>query len=150
MSYYCKQCFDSNSLSNCHLEFCEARLKETGNARKSKMTREEANKKLQASGHTQYSYPFINALEVLGLLKFEEPKHHSIAHVLRYKSYGDIVIEEWLEGLVLWVGGKIVWKSWENVRKAPELQDVRPVTIDSYKYPAHKAIDALKKLGYIV
>ncbi len=29
-------------------------------------------------------------------------------------KYGTIKLEEWPEGLVLWVGGKIVYKSQEN------------------------------------
>ena len=32
----------------------------------------------------------------------------------RYDKYGVIRIEEWPEGLVLWVGGQIRWKSWTN------------------------------------
>lgn len=32
---------------------------------------------------------------------------------MRIDKYGDIIVEEWPEGLVVWVGGVIVYRSWK-------------------------------------
>lgn len=34
---------------------------------------------------------------------------------------GIVRLARWPEGLVLWVGGKIVWKSWESNARPPEI-----------------------------
>jgi hypothetical protein len=39
-----------------------------------------------------------------------------------HSKHGTIRIEEWPEGLVLWIGGQIRWRSWED--KAPPSQDI--------------------------
>lgn len=36
-------------------------------------------------------------------------------------EYGTIRVAEWPEGIVLWVGGEIRWKSWQD----PKLWNVR-------------------------
>lgn len=78
-----------------------------------KMTREEAFKKCDKLG---YSSVVIPILEALGLLKFEPKKDVNLVITTgpgHYKDFGMIRIEEWPEGLVLWVGGEIVWRSWK-------------------------------------
>ncbi len=37
------------------------------------------------------------------------------------EEFGVIRMEEWPEGLVLWVGGQARWRSWED----PEFKDTR-------------------------
>lgn len=86
-----------------------------------KMTREEAYNKCK---NISDAVTFISILEALGLIKFEKKKESvnlvelrsgNITHDCDYKGqYGVIRLEEWPEGLVLWVGGKIVYKSWEK------------------------------------
>lgn len=106
------------------------------------MTRNEAEKLVAKLAHSiEYdnlfdgrSSPsekqFVNVLEALGLIKFEGEKkviclseinsagatsnnfHATGANILR--NYGPIRLELWSEGLVLWVGGEIRWKSWER------------------------------------
>lgn len=95
-----------------------------------KMTRSEAlkacfnslnSKKIEAGDIVVNQ--LIGCLEALGLLKFEEEK--KIKVVFEFKDnnfgmgeylmkYGVIRLEEWPEGLVLWVDGKAVWKSWHE------------------------------------
>lgn len=74
------------------------------------MTRAEAIAKCHG---INYPEAFIQALETLGLLKFENQKSFTLCS---YESddLGVIRVEKWPEGLVLWVGGKVKWKSWEN------------------------------------
>lgn len=89
-----------------------------------KMTREEAAKKACVG---EYGNTIVTALHNLGLLKFDEPKE-----VVRLCSYEDnklgmVKVELWPEGLVLWVGGEIVWKSWVN--SVPDL-----IIIEARKY----------------
>lgn len=36
-------------------------------------------------------------------------------------AFGTVRLEEWPEGLVLWVGGQIRWRSWRD----PEFKDTR-------------------------
>lgn len=52
-------------------------------------------------------------LEELGIANFDK----CLANIPQYKDYGDIIIEEWPEGLVVWVGGKIKYTSWEDNQK---------------------------------
>lgn len=40
-----------------------------------------------------------------------------------YDEYGTIRLEEWPEGLILWVNGMIRWKSWAD--KDPKISGVR-------------------------
>lgn len=95
-----------------------------------KMTREEAIKKLDATVfgyNSEAGKKWIEFFEVLGLLKFDEEK--KISSLFEFKDrnckwtenydkvdekYGTIRLEEWPEGLVLWVGGEIRWKSWHE------------------------------------
>lgn len=37
-------------------------------------------------------------------------------------EFGIIRLEEWPEGLILWVGGEVRWRSWRD----PNLWNVRP------------------------
>lgn len=55
----------------------------------------------------------LDALEALGLIKFDEPVVNTILYQITQK-YDVIKVEEWQEGLVIWVGGQIVYRSWEN------------------------------------
>lgn len=97
---------------------------------KTKMTREEAIKILDAAKWAD-SKRFIITLEKLGLLRFDEEnggvKVIFESNEFRFDlpngfvselngKYGVIRLEEWPEGLVLWVGGEIKWKSWEPDR----------------------------------
>lgn len=103
-----------------------------------KMTREEAAKKACVG---EYGNTIVTALHNLGLLKFDEPKKE-IDKVFEINKetgdvtdnaytfgpqlinkYGTIRLEEWPEGLVLWVGGEIRWRSWLD--KRPD--EVNPV-----------------------
>src|SRR5882762_1285305 len=77
-----------------------------------KMTREEALNKLKNIKTPLSVENIVDILEEVGLLEFEEEKE-----IVRLCSYdrsdlGVISVEEWPEGLVLWVGGEIKWKSW--------------------------------------
>lgn len=106
------------------------------------MTREEAikhclnslaNKKIE--GTDIPANQLVGMLEALGLLKFEEAEKKKISlfeitannvywpaanlyqpdakNLIKFNAkYGVVRLEEWPEGLVLWVDGKIVYKSW--------------------------------------
>jgi len=116
---------------------------------KPKMTREEALNKLKTIKTPLSVENIVDILEEVGVLEFEEEKEVNklfsineeglgwdgpskdahlgqIAH-----KYGVVCLEEWSEGLVLWVGGQIVWKSWEKTAKIGDYVD-----IDWYDYPA--------------
>ncbi len=87
------------------------------NKEQSKMTREDAVKMFNQAT------TIVEGLEKLGLIKFDEPKKevkHCISiDINQFKPNMDIGVaklELWPEGLVLWVGGEIVWKSWEPNR----------------------------------
>lgn len=97
------------------------------NRKKKQMTREEAIKIMKATGASG-AEGWIAAFEALGLIKFEEEKKiNDIFHtydgnfnwcnpvILQRVSdqHGAIRLEEWPEGLVLWVGGEIRWWSWK-------------------------------------
>lgn len=121
------------------------------NKEQSKMTRKEAHtiafnvaKNLEGKEVDQ----IIKILEALGLLKFDEPKEARVVFEINLTSgdvidnaykygqelvnqYGTIRLELWSEGLVLWVGGEIKWKSWEKIAKVGDYVD-----IDWYDYPA--------------
>lgn len=61
----------------------------------------------------KWSTKAISVYEALGLLKFE--KKEEPYKLCSYEGGNDklnVRIEKWPEGLVLWVDGKIVWKSW--------------------------------------
>lgn len=93
-----------------------------------KMTREEALKIISAA----YPYEaegmldaFIDLAKRFGMeFKIEEKKEvvtcisfnmkQFITDPLQQKDLGEVKIEIWPEGLVLWIGGEIKWKSWEN------------------------------------
>ncbi len=36
-----------------------------------------------------------------------------------FKDYGIVRIQRWPEGLIIWVGGKIVYKSWVRIDVCP-------------------------------
>lgn len=89
------------------------------------MTREEA-KKLVDKSQTMFNKDntnFINALEALGLLKFEEPKADVTKLCSAEKDCGitpgyNFRVEQWNEKdgndrFVFWANGEIVWKSWK-------------------------------------
>lgn len=41
-----------------------------------------------------------------------------------HSKHGTIRIEEWPDGLVLWIGGQIRWRSWDKAPMAPPSQDI--------------------------
>lgn len=103
------------------------------------MTREDAKNIMAAHTATNANDSIVDALEELGLLKFDEPED-TVAVIVEVdenynttnnwnlyaenlvKKYERVRLELWPEGLVLWVGGKIVWKSWEKTyRKGDEV-----------------------------
>ena len=50
------------------------------------------------------------------------------------EALGTILFEEWPEGLVLWVGGQIVWRSWEGTPQLlPGTKAREPFAIDLTK-----------------
>lgn len=94
-----------------------------------KMTREDFKDII-----SKIVYPDVNdiikQLEKSGLLKFDEPKKEQIRKIFELDNeridlpngyvkgvadrYGIIRLEQCPEGLVLWVGGEIKWKSWHE------------------------------------
>lgn len=124
-----------------------------------KMTREEALAKLPLErwyGEDGKRGYLLDSLEKLGLLKFDEPKE--VVNIFKVnndgsssriwgdnkwgkqigETYGTIKLELWPEGLVLWVGGEIRWKSWEKSYKVGDA-----VTVEYYvrlnPEPKHQA-----------
>lgn len=61
---------------------------------------------------------FVNTLEKLGLIKFDNPSKDSVSLYSvslynspgHYKDHGGIRLEEWPGGLALWIGGRIVYE----------------------------------------
>lgn len=85
------------------------------------MTRNEAIELVKKISHEKpYYVADVEILEALGLLKFED--HLAATYIIfelnngckLNQKLGTICLEEWPEGLVLWVGGEIKWKSWEK------------------------------------
>lgn len=87
--------------------------------------------KLFTGRHMAPEKQLVRTLEALGLLKFDEPKE--IVNIFKINNdgsssciwgddnrygkqigaqYGTVKLEVWPEGLVLWVGGEIKWRSW--------------------------------------
>lgn len=97
--------------------------------RKIKMTREEAIQKITSGsmyGHGRVEgVALLCALEALELIKFDEKvkfdENKELVHIFQYGNYGDIVIQHTPEGLILWVGGRIKWKSWERYLTPQEI-----------------------------
>lgn len=57
---------------------------------------------------------FLTALELLGLIKFDDSnKVDVLFQKENVARFGAVRIELWPEGLMLWVGGEIAWKSWK-------------------------------------
>lgn len=79
-----------------------------------KMTREEAIEKVSAIvGRPLGRGNVVDALEALGLIKFDEPKALRKLCSAEQQDTFNFRIEEWPEGYVLWSDGIVVWKSWE-------------------------------------
>lgn len=108
------------------------------NKEQPKMTREEAIKKFSDRLNKNDVGLYLDGLEKLGLLKFE--KEARVVFEINLTSgdvtdnaykygkelvnqYGTIRLELWSEGLILWVGGEIRWRSWLD--KRPD--EVNPV-----------------------
>jgi len=111
------------------------------------MTREEALNKLKTIKTPLSVENIVDILEEVGVLEFEEEKEEVVTIFKinndgtssyiwgdenRYgkqigAQYGGLIFELWPEGLVLWVGGEIKWKSWVN--SVPNL-----VVIEARKY----------------
>src|ERR1700761_4623370 len=51
---------------------------------------------------------------VLNALNVQEQYIQNLFNIRQYRNYGDIKIESWPEGIVLWIGGEIVYKSWRK------------------------------------
>lgn len=106
-----------------------------------KMTREEALAKLPLErwyGEDGKRGYLLDSLEKLGLLKFDEPKKE-VKHCISFQTVqfgndiGIVKLEMWPEGLVLWVGGEIKWKSWVDYYKKGDA-----ATIDYYDGLRHE------------
>lgn len=101
------------------------------------MTREEALNKMYPMAYgTTKREELLDCLVALELIKFEEEKKETEMIVSLDQSdgnirwaeqaarrkivaeYGDIRLMKWPEGLVLWVGGRIVWESWKSTTEA--------------------------------
>ncbi len=89
----------------------------------SEMTKAQAiellDKELWDYGGSTLAKKWVEIWERLGVIKFKpEPEIYTIFSkdqvVTTRDAYGTIGIEEWPEGLVLWVGGRIVYKSWKQ------------------------------------
>jgi hypothetical protein len=81
-----------------------------------KMTREEAINKVKTLPFGRDAiHPtlLVRALEVLGLIKFDDEVCDKLFEQTVALN-GTIRLERWKEGLVLWVGGEIVYKSWKS------------------------------------
>lgn len=92
-----------------------------------KMTREDALGKITKAVSDEKGkmsglwigerYKILNILEALGLIKFEEERKITKTVQMNEDNYfgdfGIIRVETWPEGLVIWVGGEIVYKSWK-------------------------------------
>jgi len=63
----------------------------------------------------------FRAAEALKEHFFPEVEVRKLYESLRYmESLGVVRLEEWPEGLVLWVGGEIVWKSWARCKEGKQ------------------------------
>ncbi len=80
-----------------------------------KMTREEATYKVQRkSGYEGIcARELVDALEALGLLKFEEEKPIVKLCSAHQDGIYNIRVEQWPEGIVVWYNGEIVYRSWK-------------------------------------
>lgn len=103
---YCSAC-DKIVNGYCNYICCPAKLV-FDKKEQNQMTREEAVRKTDIH--------FVNALEALGLLKFDEntKPYKLCGHSNPHKNV-NVNVEQWPEGLVLWNNGVIVWKEWEGV-----------------------------------
>jgi len=71
-----------------------------------------------------------------------DPAVHNLFRTTDFRtSLGDISLQLWPEGLVLWVGGEIQWKSWEKPSFAPP-----PPESDQSKLKVDEDIAALREL----
>jgi len=120
--------------AECDITFASVADYQKHKCEKAKMTREEALAKLPLErwyGEDGKRGYLLDSLEKLGLLKFDEPKEGVVAVIVEVenynisnnwnfyatelvKKYERVRLELWPEGLVLWVGGEIVWRSWHK------------------------------------
>ena len=74
------------------------------------MTKSEANAYCLENGYKL----FIDMCIKEKIIVQDDPKVKTIYHTKDYADqFGHINIEIWPEGLVVWVGGEIRWKSWK-------------------------------------
>ena len=74
------------------------------------MYRKDAEKFLHENGWKLFLDKIINE----NIIVMGEPPIEVVCQTSGYyMDYGKIRVEHWPEGLVLWIGGKIVWKSFE-------------------------------------
>lgn len=53
-----------------------------------------------------------NPIDISKVNSIKDDRFKKYFH-MRIDRYGDIVVEEWPEGLVVWAGGVIVYRSWK-------------------------------------
>lgn len=122
----------------------------------SKLTREEAIKLLHDelwSGYGDKTAPtkWVDIWEKLGIVKFTEPERKiEKLYTQHGTEFGTIQVERWPEGLVVWVGGQIVYRSWEltetGIKKCREkfranLADANLAEYTKWSSPVLKAFD---------
>lgn len=87
----------------------------------------------------EVNWLWLKRLEALGLIKFDESKTE-VKHCISFnldqfdnKELGAVKLEMWTEGLVLWVGGNIVWKSWEKYYKKGDAVTIEYIGVYKHK-----------------
>lgn len=87
------------------------------------MTRKEAIQKLTDMTYRSHEEKrwqiearaevFVRNCEVIGIVKFKtDTSEVQPLFKCTHEIFGVVRVEEWPEGLVVWVGGEIRWKSW--------------------------------------
>lgn len=149
----------------CHKILLDRKKKE-----QPKMTRDEARTKLECVGTVgKEAADFLLNIQALGLIKFDEKTSaHKIKTICKseelQQTYGTVKIELWPEGLVVWVGGEIRWKSWEeredkvepevknasNTSPSLIIRDHIQFNFDRPMYEADKIVNELLNAGYLI
>lgn len=81
----------------------------------SPITRDEAVALAKKMGNDRSYYDSdIDLLVALGIIEFKPTHEVKVLYNATTVDHGGIGFELWPEGLVVWVGGSIVYKSWEG------------------------------------